>query len=392
MASPDLDAPARVSRLSAATSPSGSVRGGVRFILIFSLALAGAAECRAQQRPQPSQDQVESQTQDQNSSVAEAARQERARKQNQQNKARHVYTAEDLKREHILTSEDRAEFAARKNQQPAAPAGRQKPEDGPSGATVAQDASGRPPSANSAEVPLGDLARRLRRAKESQQLERSVEFPLPFADAPVLASPKSPGEPLLPSVTVAPPTVVLPAPRVVAPSRPVVKRSPFERPRVLPVPPTAPRRLAPAPPALSPAPRTPRFLATQPRAPVAPSAILSGKLTTVTVKPGDSLWKFAASRLGDGRRWQELLALNPGLPSPDLLKVGSPIVVPASFAPPRERTKYTVRHGDTLWTIAQTQLGHGTAWSCIAHANPDLHEANLVHEGQLLLLPASCLP
>jgi len=91
------------------------------------------------------------------------------------------------------------------------------------------------------------------------------------------------------------------------------------------------------------------------------SPIISGKLTIVTVKPGDSFWKFAASRLGDGRRWRELLALSPGVPNPDRLEVGSQIVVPASFAPPPAPTKYTGRNGDTLWTIAQAQLGHGTA-------------------------------
>jgi len=120
--------------------------------------------------------------------------------------------------------------------------------------------------------------------------------------------------------------------------------------------------------------------------------MISGKLAIVTVKSGDTLWKFAASRLGNGRRWQELLALNPGLRNPDLLEVGSQVVVPASIAPPRAPMKYTVRPGDTLWTIAQTQLHHGSAWSCIAHANPYLRDANLIHEGQMLLLPASCLP
>ncbi|HEX8836857.1 MAG TPA: LysM peptidoglycan-binding domain-containing protein [Candidatus Acidoferrum sp.] len=360
MASPDLDAPARVSHLSADTSPSGSVRRCVPFILIFSFAFAGARQCRAQEQSQ--QGQGQSQTPDRYSSVAEAARQERARKQNQQKKTSHVYTAEDLNRERILTPEDRAEFEARKSQQTAAPAGSPKLEDGVSGPTVAQDAHSASPSANSAEVSLGDIARRSRREKESQQLQRSAEFPLPFSDAPLLASPRPSAQPLLPSVTVAPPPAVVATPRVIAPWRPFVKRSPFERPRVSPAPPAAPRRSAPRAPRLSPAPDTARLL-TPPLAPVPVSPMISGKPTIVTVKPGDSLWKLAALHLGDGRRWRELLTLNPGLPNPDLLEAGSQIVVPASFAPPPALAKYTVRNGDTLWTIAQAQLGHGTAWA-----------------------------
>src|SRR5207237_10625668 len=259
-------------------------------------------------------------------------------------------------------------FEARKNQQPAAPAGPAKLQHGASGTTVAQNAHAASPSANSADVPLGEIARRLRREKESQQLQRSAEFPLPFADAPVLASPKPPTQPLLPSVTVDPPTVVQPAPRVV---RPFVKRSPFERPRVLPAPPVAPRTFAATPLALVPAPRTPRVLPAPPSARVAPAPAISGKLTVVIVKPGDSLWKFAASRLGDGRRWQELLSLHLGLSDPNVLKVGSELALPSSFAPPRTPTKYAVRHGDTLWTIAQTQLGTGTAHGKFVLADRD---------------------
>ncbi|PYT70150.1 MAG: hypothetical protein DMG39_16580 [Acidobacteria bacterium] len=388
MASPDLDAPARVSHLSAAKSPSGFLRCCVPSVLIFSFAFAGAAQCRAQS--QQVQDQVLAQAQDQaqqDPSVSEASRQERARKQSLQKKSKHVYTAEDLKREHILTLEDRAQLEARKNQ-PASPANPQKPQDAFDSA-VPQDANATSPSSVSVDVPLGDVARRLRRQKESQQLQRSAQFPLPFADASVLASPKPPAQPLLPSVTVDPPTVVQPAPRVV---RPFVKRSPFERPRVLPAPPVAPRTFAATPLALVPAPRTPRVLPAPPSARVAPAPAISGKLTVVIVKPGDSLWKFAASRLGDGRRWQELLSLNPGLSDPNVLKVGSEIVLPSSFAPPRTPTKYAVRHGDTLWTIAQTQLGTGTAWACIAKANPDLLDANRIDPSKALLLPSSCLP
>lgn len=376
MTSPDLDALARVSCLTAAKSPFGSPRSCVSVALIFTFVLVSAAQCRAQ-------DQAQNQTQNQkDESVAAAARQERARKENQRKKSRHVYTAEDLKREHILTPEDRAQLEARKNQQPT-PTNAQQPQVTVAGSALTQDVTrsaatpstdSAVPSTNSLNAPLGDVARRLRKEKQSQQLQRSAEFHLPFADAPVLASPKAPAQPLVSPATV-PPTVANPTPRVVAPLRPFVKRSPFERPR-----------------ALTPAPLVPRVLPAPSSPPVSPSPVLSGKLIIVTVKPGDSLWKFAASRLGNGRRWQELLALNPGLRDPNVLPVGSEIVVPSSVAPPPAPAKYNVRHGDTLWIIAETQLGHGSYWSCIAQANPDLRDANLIHEGQVLLLPASCLP
>ena len=384
MAGTDLDAPARVSCLIAVTSLSGSRRCRVARALIFSFAFTDVAHCRPAYHPTEDQAQDQARAPEEQT-VADAAREERARKQSQQKKSGHVYTAEDLKRDQILTPEDRAQREARKNRQPDSPASPQKPQDAVDGAAVAQDANAAWPSPSAAEVPLADVARRFLKQKRSEQLERAAEFPRPFADAPVLASPKPPSQPLLPPVTVAPPTVVEPAPRVVAPLRPFVKRSPFERPRVLPAPP-----MVAAPHDLRPVPLHPRALPAPPPARVAPFRAISGKLILVTVKPGDSLWKFAAARLGDGHRWQELLALNPGLQNPDILEVGSQIVVPASVASPGDPVKYTARRGDTLGTIAQTQLGHGSFWSCIAHANPDLRDANLIRVGQVLLLPASC--
>lgn len=357
-----------------------SLRGPVDFclpgLLIFSFATVSVVPCFAQdQQNQTQQDQ----------SVAEAARQERTRKESQQKKSKHVYTAEDLKREHILTPEDRAAVEARKNQ-PALP-GAPKPQDAVDGSTVARDADSQSLPANS-DAPLGDVARRLRQQKESEKLQRSAEFHLPFWDAPVLASPKPPAQPLLPPVTVRPPvTAVQPAPRVVAPFRPFVKRSPFERPRSLPAPP-----VPAAPPAPRVLPTPPRALAPAPPARVAPSPSISGKLTIVTVKPGDSLWKFAAERLGNGRRWQELLSLNRGLRDPNFLEIGSEIVLPVSAAPSRAPTKYTVRAGVSLWSIAQSQLHHGSYWSCIAQANPAVSDASLIHSGQILILPANCKP
>lgn len=361
MASPDLDAPAWVSYFVAAKSPAGFLRCCVPAILVFSFTFAGAAQCRAQD--QKDQD------------VAEAARQERARKQSQPRKSKHVYTAEDLKREHILTPEDRAEMEARKNQPTLAdPLKSMDARNGP--ATAPQSNAESLP----ADAPLGDVARRFRQQKESQKLQRSAEFHLPFSETPVLASPKPPVQPLHPTVNVRPPvTMVNPAPPVVAPLRPPVRRSPFERPRILPPVAVPPRTFAPAP-----APRA------QPTPPVRVAPVLSMKLTMVTVKPGDSLWKFAATRLGNGRRWQELLALNPGLRDPDLLRVGSELILPVSVSPGHTTTKYTVRHGDTLWSIAQAHLGHASSWPCIAHANPALRDANFIQEGQILVVPVSC--
>lgn len=374
----DLGAPVSASRLASKRSAYHSLQLCLPALLLVSFALVGAVQSRAQDQNNDQKSQA----------VAEAARRERARKQSQARKSKHVYTAEDLKRERILTPEDRAQVEARKNA--PTPAGTQKPQDAVAGSLASgeTDAESLP-----SDAPLGNVARRLRKQKQSQQLQRSAEFPLPFADAPVLASPKPPVQPLHPPVMVRPPvTVIHPAPRVVAPLRPFVKRSPFERPRILPRASEVPRTLAvpprtvapgPAPPTVLPAPSPPRVHNT-------PSPSISGKLAVVTVKPGDSLWKFAAERLGNGRRWQELLALNPGLRNPDVIKAGREIVLPVSVASRRTSTKYTVLHGDTLWTIAQSQLGRATFWSCIAHANPDVRDANLIHGGQVLLLPASC--
>ena len=412
MASSNPGAPVSAN-LSAGAKPLPGFAGRcVPAMLIFAFTVAGAAPCFSQgQQGQDQKDQTQKEQTQKDQDVAEAARQERAaRRQGQQKKAKHVYTAEDLKREHILTPEDRAAVEARKNE-PALP-GAPKPQDALNGSAVARGADGQASSPN---VPLGDVARRLRKQKESQRLERSAEFHLPFAYEPTLASPKPPAQPLLPPARVLPPSLSeKPLPSLAAPFRPFVKRSPFERPRILPpsvrvvprptVPspsPVAPHMLTPAPPALNvlpPGPAAPRAMAPGPSAPrvapahVAPSLSVSGKLTIVTVQPGDSLWKFAAARLGDGRRWQELLSLNPELRNPDVIRIGLQIVVPASLAQLHAPAKYTVRSGDTLWSIAESHFGHGASWSCIARANPDLPDANLILPGQLLRLPASCKP
>ena len=310
-------------------------------ILVATSAIFSASQCTAQD-------------------VAEAARQERANKESKQKKSKHVYTEQDLKRAQILTPEDRAQVEAKKNQ--TAPPSAEKPGEAVDAQTLSPD------------TPLGDVARRFRKLKESQKLERSAEFHLPVADEAALASPKPPVAPLRPLVS-------NPAPPQFVPYQPPVRRSPFERPRVFM---SAPSRVIPShPPAVRVAPAQPATPAT-PSAPANPSVVM--------VKPGDSLWKLAQQNLGKGLRWHELLAVNPGIVDPNRIVAGSQIYLPMAHANVAAITKITVRKGDTLTRIAQTQLGHASLWPCLAQANPAVRDANLIYEGQSLLLPASCRP
>lgn len=524
----DLDTPLLTIPLSTERSSSRFVRLTCSGILIISCTIFGFTQCYAQD-------------------VAEAARQEKARKENQQKKPKHVYTDEDLKRAQILTPEDRAEVEARKQQQPLP--GAKESQDSLDAQTLPAD------------LPLGDVARRYRRLRETLRLEQSAEFHLPFVDEPVLATPKPPEVDAPPATVtrkrpVAPaPIIVIPAEPRIEPFQPPVKRSPFERPRnYLPAPPRSsvnratpppkapaigetssqtpttlpapskpaapapdlsvmpsPRltpRVTPAPPvapivcnapsrasilpatpakpaapargfSVMPAPRvTPHATLAQPAAPavrttpappsyllaipsspaapvpdfsaipspkvaarvtpaqpaapvvratpelpsplgVAPSRpappvieanpsrppmvaitpaepaaaiapAASAKLNVVVVKPGDSLWKLAEENLGKGIRWGEIVAVNPAIVDANRIEAGSQIFLPSIASSFRTATRILVRKGDTLTSIAHTQFGHASYWSCIAQANPAVHDANLIYEGQLLLLPAQC--
>ena len=337
--------------------------------------------------------------------VADAAKLERARKENQQKKTKHVYTEEDLKRAQILTPEDRAQLEAKKNQaMPPADEQAQQAVDGSAdardvdGSAVTREKAGG--SAVSTEIdtqplpadaPLGDVARRFREQKQSQKLERSADFHLPFAEAPVLASPKPPVQPLrspLPIFKPAPPRL---AP---APFYPPVKRSPFARPRIFKGAP--PMMASPRPPAVHlepvplPAPVAPTIAPVPSPSLIAPP--ISTRLNAITVKPGDSLWKLAQQNLGQGLRWHDLVAVNPGILDPNHIVAGSQIYLPAAASSLSTATKFTVHKGDTLSQIAQSQLGHASYAACIAQANPAIHDANRIFAGQSLLLPASCKP
>src|SRR5215475_11563125 len=122
-------------------------------LLLGSVSLFGAQQLRAQ-----SDDSQSSQD------VAEAARQERARKQDSSKK--HVYTNEDLRRSKILTQEDQTRAAANRKRSPA-----------PSAPTTQQNAEPLDANSNTPQEPLGDIARRYRDARRNA--EKNSPFHLP---------------------------------------------------------------------------------------------------------------------------------------------------------------------------------------------------------------------
>lgn len=96
------------------------------------------------------------------------------------------------------------------------------------------------------------------------------------------------------------------------------------------------------------------------------------------VKRGDSLWKIAERYLGAGNRYREIQELN-GLTS-DRIFPGMSLKIPGGAY-----REYTVKRGDSLWKIAQNQLGSGTRYTEILELNG--LSSDLIHPGQVLKLP-----
>jgi len=352
-------------------------------LFLGAISLTGAPQLRAQ-----SEDSQQS-SQD----VAEAARQERARKQ-QRRDPNHVYTNEDLRRAKILSPEDQS-HATVNRAQPVAP-------------QTHPDAEPLDANSSTPQEPLGDVARRYRNARKISP------FHLP-ANEPALAAPRI----LTPIPEFKPRPLAQPQPparnfALVKPSAPVSRASvpsaPFLRgPRAHRIDPFAPRRIAP--PAFSAAqPKTwdVPHIAVQPTRPEnRPRAVSHENLPTtqhatlsttgrssalsIMVRPGDTLWMLSREHLGRGARWVELLAANPAITGPARLMPGTSLALPAKVAGARHVvTSVTVQPRDSLSKIARVAYGHGSYWPCIARANPTLTDPNFLVIGRTLVLPASC--
>lgn len=136
-------------------------------------------------------------------------------------------------------------------------------------------------------------------------------------------------------------------------------------------------------------------------APTQPTAARQEPATErYTVKRGDSLWKIAEERLGDGTRYVELVDLNePVLAGrPDFLVPGTVLKVPVPET--TSEGEYVVQPGDTLSEIAEEELGDARAYPEIFDASratiqPDgqrLTDPDLIHPGWQLTIPGAASP
>ncbi|MFE2736188.1 LysM peptidoglycan-binding domain-containing protein [Streptomyces sp. NPDC059349] len=108
--------------------------------------------------------------------------------------------------------------------------------------------------------------------------------------------------------------------------------------------------------------------------------------TVREVRPAESLWSIAERELGDGERWRDIAALNDGRTMSDgstfhastFLQPGWQLRMPddaaasGAGAPARqgEHTRsVTAKAGDTLWSIADKELGDGAKYREIFDAN-----------------------
>jgi len=320
--------------------------------------------------------------------VAEAARQERARKAAQQADSPHVYTEEDLKRDKILVPADQARVEARKKQKNATP-GQQN-----------ADSLPLPTDPNQQTESLAEFARRYRKEQAAHAAAEAVEkgvVPFPYAAPepnPALAAPNPEIGPLEKSVLESPATTrkeVFPPAAPQPPSRgnsARVRISPFQ-PR-----PLQPRPVAPVAPVERAAPADPKPLAPVERPVItnaAPSMTVQGT-RSIEVQRGDSWWKLAQRYLGSGARWPELRTLNPASTQPaEYLRQGSFVLVPEGAAVRTlvPRRGIVVKKGDTFWVLARHYLGHGSAWACIANANPEISDYTRLPIGSILRLPSA---
>lgn len=119
-----------------------------------------------------------------------------------------------------------------------------------------------------------------------------------------------------------------------------------------------------------------------PTAPPTPGVIEGNEYITVR---GDSLWKLAVRKYGDGYKWVEIQREN-NLRNPNIIWVGQRLKLPKLEIAAGE--SYVVVRGDSLWKIAVRIYGDGFRWVDIWRVNRGLvANPDLIYAGTRLALP-----
>ncbi|MBI1955562.1 MAG: LysM peptidoglycan-binding domain-containing protein [Acidobacteria bacterium] len=258
-------------------------------------------------------------------SLGDLVRQEQARRAAEPSPAAHVYTNEDLQRPKILNRKEPADSKS------LPPATTLLPVGGPVETAKLPGVVRWSP-----ETPLGDIARYYRQRKQLLQEQNVVK------EAKQTEKPSQP-----PFRNSSAPSVAVSANLLGSKRREKVQQA--ESPNIVPLP--AEER--------------------------------------IRVESGDSLWKLASRYLGDGAKWRKFVEANPELSDPNRIRAGQQLRLPSSVAAP-EFQQVRVQSGDSLWKLAQARFGDGEAWGCIVAVNPQIDDANRIYPCQLLTVPARC--
>ncbi len=124
------------------------------------------------------------------------------------------------------------------------------------------------------------------------------------------------------------------------------------------------------------------------------AAPVASETRTHTVANGELLGDIALKYYGNSKSWKKIAAANAGV-DPKHLKVGQKLVIPADDKAPAsaaspvgsgERT-YTVKSGDTYYSVAKRELGSAGRWKEIRSLNGK--SGNDLRVGSVIKLPAS---
>ncbi|MDQ5951065.1 MAG: hypothetical protein QG639_342 [Patescibacteria group bacterium] len=179
-----------------------------------------------------------------------------------------------------------------------------------------------------------------------------------------------------------------------------------------PTPPTPPTPPA-AEPLVIPTPATPKPISTvtpisSPTPIATPTPIVRSpanvdlSLAEYVVKPGDTLWKIAKQKYGDGYAYSQISQEN-NLKNANLIQVGQTLSLPrlneqekgtiTDSAWSDDKTiyvDYTIVSGDSLWKIAERELGDPYRWREIYQANKSIIGDNpdLIYPDVVLKIPS----